>query len=148
VEIYNTLDLLPGPQAQPGSGCPHAGSVSKRAATRLTGQSTTQPPVLWNNIVTHAQRHLAAAIAPSLLGAQTNLLEATLAGGTPAGSLIGSPGFISDPANNDYYTVPGSLARDNASLVPLAGGDPVACDDPGEPDAMAEPDIGFLKSCF
>jgi hypothetical protein len=150
VEIYhNTLDLLPGPQAQPGSGCPHAWSASERAAIRLTNQSTTQPPVLWNNIVARAQRHLAAAITPSLLDAQRNLFDATPAGGTPAGSLIGSPGFISDPANNDYYTVPGSLARDNASPVSPGVGDPAAyCDDPGEPDALAEPDIGFLESCF
>jgi hypothetical protein len=150
VEIYhNTLDRLPGPLAQPGSGCPHAWSISERAAIRLTNQVATQPPVLWNNIIARAQRHLAAAMAPSLLDAQRNLFDATPAGGTPTGSLIGSPGFINDPANNDYYTVPGSLARDNASLVPPAVGDPAAyCDDPGEPDALAEPDIGFLESCF
>jgi hypothetical protein len=41
------------------------------------------------------------------------------------------------------------LARENASPVPATVGDPAAyCDDPGDQDTLAEPDIGFLESCF
>jgi hypothetical protein len=56
--------------------------------------------------------------------------------------------FVNDPANNDY-TKPGSPARDAATPVPQAVRDPALyCDDPSEPDLLAEPDIGFLESCF
>jgi len=57
--------------------------------------------------------------------------------------------FINDPANNDYYTNPGSPARDTATVVPQVVRDPaVYCDDPSEPDTLVDPDIGFLESCF
>jgi hypothetical protein len=56
---------------------------------------------------------------------------------------------VSDPANNDYYTRRGSRARDAAAPVPSAVRDLATyCDDPGDPDTVAQPDIGLLESCF
>jgi hypothetical protein len=150
VELYhNTLDSLPGPTTSPGSGCPHNWSTSERAAIRLINQSSVQKPVLWNNVVAHAQRHLSVALSSSVLDAETNLFDSPPLGGAPANSLVGDPMFVTDPANNDYYTKSGSPTRDTATLVPPSVKDPASyCDDPNDADALAEPDIGFLESCF
>jgi hypothetical protein len=50
-------------------------------------------------------------------------------------SRVGDPMFVPDPANNDYYTLPGSPARDRA--VPT----------PGVTFCGSGPDIGFRESC-
>jgi hypothetical protein len=55
-----------------------------------------------------------------------------------------NPQFVANPSNNDYYTEPGSKARNNALPEPLAV-------DPGHgPSSYCHmgPDIGFLESCF
>lgn len=54
----------------------------------------------------------------------------------PLGSHGSNPQFIDNPRLNDYFTRPGSLARDGAlANVPAA------------PVCGARPDIGFLESC-
>jgi Right handed beta helix region len=149
IEIYhNTLDVLPAPITTPGSNCPTTWSASQRAAIRLSNQSSSTRPVLWNNIVSHAFRHLAMSISASVLDARRNLFDAAPSIGTPFDSLIGDPKFVADPATNDYFTQPGSPARDAAAPVPASVLDPATyCDDPGDPDTNAEPDIGFLETC-
>jgi hypothetical protein len=155
IEVYhNTLDRLPGPLPTKPSECADMDpdpnwwwSPSEGAAVRITIPAGAAQPVLWNNIIAHAGNHLAAPV--NALDAKTNLFDVQPAGGTPSGSLIGDPMFINDPANNDYYTKPGSPARDAATVVPQVVRDPaVYCDDPSEPDTLVEPDIGFLESCF
>lgn len=151
IEIYhNTLDLIPGPQSAPGTGCP-AWSPSERAAIRLTDQSTVtnERTVLWNNIVSRAALPLSANLSPAALDARSNLLDTRPPGDIPEDWFIGDPGYIDDPAINDYYTRPGSLPRDRAIPVSESLADPVTyCDDPDDDDTLKQPDIGFLESCF
>jgi hypothetical protein len=54
----------------------------------------------------------------------------------PLGSERGDPLFVADPVTNDFYTQPGSPARD-AALANV----------PGAPTCGARPDAGFLESC-
>jgi hypothetical protein len=145
LEIYNnTLDRFPAP-AQRAAGC-NSWSENERAAIRLTNQTTSQRAVLWNNIVAHAYRYLAITLGST--EANRNLFDETPSGGVPPASVIADPMFVADPANNDYFTRRGSRARDAAAPLSQAIRDPTTyCDDPGDPDSVAQPDIGFLESC-
>ncbi len=140
-EIYhNTLHNLPVPATQPGTGC-QTWSATERAAIWVDNPRTEQRAVLWNNIVASVQRHFVVSRFAGL-DAATNLFDTTPVGGTPSGSLIGDPQFVTDPTNSDYYTEPGSPARDRATPLSAAVGDPVTyCLDNNPPD------IGFLESC-
>lgn len=150
MEIYhNTVDLIPGPQLPPDIGCP-TWSTSDRAAIQLTDQSTTtnERTVLWNNIVSRASLHLAANVSSATLDARRNLFDTVPSGGAPQGSIISDPLYVADPAANDYYTRPGSRARDRATPVSGSLADPMTyCDDSGDADIIKQPDIGFLESC-
>jgi hypothetical protein len=56
-------------------------------------------------------------------------------------SVFKDPMFVADPIKNDYYTKPGSPARDVALHEPMYV-------DPGHSGyCQAGPDIGFLESC-
>jgi len=61
--------------------------------------------------------------------------------GVPAGSIIAYPRFVEDPRNNDFYTKPGSPARDAALREPLL------VDPRNSTYCHLGPDIGFLESC-
>ncbi len=150
VEIYhNTIDLIPGPQSPPDTGCP-TWSASDRAAIQFTDQSTAtnERTVLWNNIVSRASLHLSANVDSAALDARSNLFDTAPSGGTPQGSIISDPLYVADPASNDYYTRLGSRALDRATPVSTSLADPmIYCDDPGDADTVKQPDIGFLESC-
>jgi len=144
-EIYhNTLDNL-APLTTVGCGNPW--SVSEKYAIRVNPPVNART-VLWNNIVSRSTRPYTQS-GTAGLDAATNLFSKGFPG-MPPGSVVGDPLYVIDPANNDYFTRHGSPARDAATRVPSAVGDPRRyCDDPSptETDALAEPDIGFLESC-
>jgi hypothetical protein len=54
---------------------------------------------------------------------------------------IADPRFVEDPRNNDFYTKPGSPARDAALREPLL------VDPRNSTYCHLGPDIGFLESC-
>jgi hypothetical protein len=154
MELYhNTLHNLPGPQPTKPTACarmPSWWTPSEGAAVRINDQHITERVVLWNNIIATATLHLQVTTPNQPLDAARNLFDvrpSTL----PPDSKIGDPMFINDPVENDYYTQPGSPARDMARLVPPGVNDPTNlpyCDDPADQDEIAQPDIGFLESCF
>jgi hypothetical protein len=144
-EIYhNTLDNL-APLTTVGCGNPW--SVSEKYAIRVNPPANARI-VLWNNIVSRAT-HPYTQSGSFGLDAATNLFSKSFTG-MPPGSRAGDPRYVTDPANNDYFTQHGSPARDAATRVPSSVGDPRRyCDDPSptETDSLVEPDIGFLESC-
>jgi hypothetical protein len=148
-EVYhNTLEGLRPPATPPSTcGARFAWSGSQLAAVRLAGAATSRA-VLWNNIVSNARVPYARS-GGLAVDARRNLFDSSFPG-MPAGSLVGGPRFVADPADNDYFTQRGSPARDAAAVLPRAVRDPRAyCDDPSatEPDTLVEPDVGFLESC-
>ncbi|WP_183296094.1 hypothetical protein [Cellulomonas cellasea] len=148
-EVYgNTLEGLLSPTAAPAAcGTRFSWSGSQRAAIRLAG-ATSSRAVLWNNIVSNASVPYAST-SGLVVDARRNLFDAAFPG-MPPDSRTGNPRFVTDPANNDYFTERGSPARDEAAGLPSAVRDPRQyCDDPSatEPDTLVEPDIGFLESC-
>jgi hypothetical protein len=137
-EVYhNTLDRLQPPARSPEACGPRfSWTTEQRSAIALDAPASSRS-VLWNNIVSNATHpyHRTAGLPVDF---RTNLVRQ-------------DPRYIDTPALNDYFTRQGSPARDRATPVPLAVSDPVDyCDDPssGETDKVAEPDIGFLESCF
>ena len=52
-------------------------------------------------------------------------------------SYIGNPMFVNEPRYNDFFTQPGSIARNRAAQTPEQA---TICG--------SGPDIGFLESCF
>jgi hypothetical protein len=92
-----------------------------------------------NNIVQKAATGFSRGSVSSLT-IQKNLFWETPQG-VPSGSLVADPRFVDDPRNNDFYTKPGSPARDVALREPL----PV--DPRNSTYCHAGPDIGFLESC-
>lgn len=136
VEIYhNTLDMVPVSPVAPGVDCSAwTPSSSDRSPLRITALTTSPKPVVWNNIVARSPYAPIPSLTSTSLDSRTNF--------------VGDPQFVDNPASNDYYTKPGSPARDAATPVPASLGDPVDyCDDPTDADAVHEPDIGFLESC-
>jgi hypothetical protein len=149
VEIYhNTLDDLPGRLGADGQIDPNG------AAVRLNDQGATQHAVLLNNIASNAPRlGLWVRKTPTSLGSLSmdrNLFYNApwqLHGGVsaPARSEFGNPQYVATPADNDYFTLPGSPVRDSAEPLPSDVGDPVG---PYCPANNPKPDLGFLESCF
>jgi hypothetical protein len=148
-EVYaNTLEGLRSPTtAPPACGTRFNWRASQRAAIRLAGAPSSRA-VLWNNIVSNVSVPYAKT-SGLVVDARRNLFDAAFPG-MPPNSKTGNPRFVTDPANNDYFTQRGSPARDEAAPLPPGVRDPRRyCDDPSatEPDSLVEPDIGFLESC-
>jgi len=91
-----------------------------------------------NNIVQKAGTGFSKGSVSSLT-VQKNLFWETQ--GIPTGSIVADPMFVDDPRNNDFYTKPGSPARDVALREPLA------VDPANSTYCDSGPDIGFLESC-
>jgi hypothetical protein len=102
------------------------------------GGSVTRADVI-NNIVQKAGTGLSNGSVSSLT-VQKNLFWETPQG-VPSGSIVADPMFVDDPRNNDFYTKPGSPARDVALREPLS------VDAANSTYCHAGPDIGFLESC-
>lgn len=104
-------------------------------AINIGSEGRVDRVVVVNNIVTGAGYGL-ALYRPNTpnLTVQRNLFWETAAG-IPAGSLVADPRFVPDPINNDFYTQPGSPARDVALPAPT-----------GETFYGSGPDLGFLES--
>jgi len=94
---------------------------------------------VWNNIVSNATRPYANTSGASTTNPQHNLLPLTYAGTAPTGWTKADPMWVADPVTNDYYTQPGSPARDAAAPVQASVSDPATY--------CGAPDIGFLESC-
>jgi acid phosphatase type 7 len=92
-----------------------------------------------NNIVQKAGAGLSRGRVSSLT-VQKNLFWDT-SQLVPPDSMVADPMFVDDPRNNDYFTKPGSPARDVALHEPLA------VDAANSTYCHAGPDIGFLESC-
>jgi hypothetical protein len=92
-----------------------------------------------NNIVQKAGTGFSRGSVSSLT-IRKNLFWETIRG-VPAGSIVADPMFVDDPRNNDFYTKPGSPARD------LALHEPRFVDAANLNICNAGPDIGFLESC-
>lgn len=92
-----------------------------------------------NNIVQQAGFGLSRGSVSSLT-VQKNLFWDTPQG-VPPGSIVADPMFVDDPRNNDFYTKPGSLARNVALLEPLS------VDAANSTYCHTGPDVGFLESC-
>ena len=91
-----------------------------------------------NNIVQRAGTGFSKGTVTTLTVGKNLFYETQ---GIPEGSTVADPMFIEDPRNDDFYTKPGSPARDVAMREPLSV-------DPSNPGHCGDgPDIGFLESC-
>jgi hypothetical protein len=102
--------------------------------------------VVINNIIARAGTAIQSASAnvPVLTSDRNLFWNAPLPTGWKhdTTSVIGKdPMFVDSPRTNDFYTVPGSPARDRALLEPLQ------VDPANGTYCKAGPDIGFLESC-
>ena len=121
-------------------------------AIRLGSDGQVDQAIVVNNIVKSAGKALklrrgsinrlstgANDYSPDVLEIDgTNINLTTWQGmGYDCNSFSTDPTFVADPANNDFYTAHGSIARDNAMLIP------------GYSSSYCEqgPDISFLESC-
>jgi hypothetical protein len=102
------------------------------------GGSVTRADVI-NNIVQKAGMGFSKGSVSSLT-VQKNLFWETPQG-VPTGSIVNDPMFVADPRNYDFYTKPGSPARD------VALHEPRFVDAANYEYCHAGPDIGFLESC-
>jgi hypothetical protein len=119
-------------------------------AIRLGDEGVARNAVVVNNIVLNAGRALDVVTAnttplqsdrnvywyaPLRINGSTTTLASWQQRGYDRTSVIADPMFVYDPRNYDYYTKPGSPARDRAIAS-------------GYSFCFAGPDIGFLESCF
>jgi hypothetical protein len=114
-------------------------------AMRLGDDGRVDQAVLMNNIVAEAGSAIQvyAPNVPNLTSDRNLFWNAPLPSGWQYDrtSVFKDPMFIDDPRNNDFYTKPGSPARDVALHEPRFV-------DPANSDYCdAGPDIGFLESC-
>ena len=75
-----------------------------------------------------------SSVSVLLNGAITSFANWKAVSQQDASTLLANPTFVADPLNNDFFTLPGSLARDRAIAT-------------GTTPCGSGPDVGFLESC-
>jgi len=114
-------------------------------AIRLGDDARVDHAVLINNIVSEAGSaiQIYAPNVPDLTSDRNLFWNAPLPNGWQYDrtSVFQDPMFVDDPRNNDYYTKPGSPARDVALHEPLS------VDSRNSTYCAEGPDIGFLETC-
>jgi Protein of unknown function (DUF1565) len=156
--VFESTTLSGGPGTGPGSGDGvRVGPASRfeayhntfhkipDEAMRLGDDGVVKRAVLINNIVAEAGRAISIypQNVPNFASDRNLFWHAPLPNGWQYDqtSVFKDPMFVANPSKNDYYTEPGSQARDKALHEPLSV-------DPGHSSyCHMGPDIGFLESC-